>query len=1061
MVVKCPEKGMIIAQAGPVEVCCVTLRDELLLWRCPTTTQTYSRSTTLDALVLSVHSRIMLGFLAFHTLLAGLSAAQQGPTPQVTSRGVFKTAVPRLGSQPMVPPSPNPAQTPSYKANPGTFVGNGYTVGPTVTPTTTAPEAEEEIAVDPLNYANLVASISDFSLRGGFNTTKFAISNDNGATWTESFVPLSNGFPATADGALWAANSDPVVGIDRFGNIYVASLYLNASSSNSANGIYVSVGNLSGGAGSLSVATTYPVVTNLSPSTTLNDDKDWIAIDNSSNPATTGNVYVTWTHFTRTTNYILISSSNTHGTSWVVPLQISDPSQNGAVQGSQVAVGPSGEIYVSYLVSLTGNQGQIFLAKSTDGGNTFSTPAAASPIFNQLSFLATYRVDSFPAMAVSPVTGNVYVLYADQPNSTVSAEIEFVASTDGGNTFSAPVVINDVSTGQQFFPAIAVDGSDVIHASWFDTRNSSDNEHYDGYATFSENAGATFSPNARATTKLINATSASFIGDYSGIAASGYFAHPAWTNAVNLQTARLTLPTSDTTSTTNLSFGNQLVGVTSSPQSVIVNNTGNIPLFPTISITGANAGDFGETDNCTPSVAPGGSCTISVTFTPTKTGSRSATSNIVDNAPPSPQIVSLSGTGTAPKVSLSSNSLTFSTQVEGTTSATKTVTLTNSGTGPLNLSIAASGDFTDSNTCGTSVVAGTSCIISVSFTPTAPGTRTGAITITDNASTSPQTISLTGTGTIVALSPTKLTFASQIVGTSSPPKTITVTNVDSSLTLNVSSVVVGGVNAGDFTESDNCVGPIGPTGTCTISVTFTPTATGTRNAVLSVNDDGGGSPQNVTLTGSGIASNPKAVFSPASLTFSVQVEGTTSAGKNIKLSNTGNTTLTIASIVPSGDFNRTSTCGSTLAKGASCTITVTFTPTAPGTRSGAITVTDNASNSPQTVSLSGTGTIVSLSATELMFPGQKVGTTSAAKAITLTNVDTSINLNVSSINISGTNSSDFLETDNCVGTVPPLGTCAISVTFTPSATGTRKATLSVNDDDPASPQKVVLVGTGK
>lgn len=784
---------------------------------------------------------------------AGFSTAQQSSTPANSNRGVFKTAVPRLGTQAAAPvqaPVPSPATTHLSPANPATFAGNGYTVGSTVTPTTTSPEAEEEITVDPLNYANLVAGVSDFSLRGGFNTTKLAISSDNGTTWTQSFVPLSNGSPATSDGAVWAANSDPAVGIDLYGNIYVASLYLNASVSNNANGVYVSLGTLSGGASSFSVGTTYPVITNLNPSTTLTEDKEWIAVDNSNNAPTTGNVYVSWTHFTSTTNYILISSSTTHGTSWSASVQVSDPSQNGTVQGSQVSVGPAGQVYVAYLVSLSGNQGQIFIAKSTDGGNTFSTPVAATPIFNQLSFVATYRINSFPAMAVSPINGNVYILYADQPNSTVSAEIEFVASTDGGNTFSAPVVINDVSTGQQFFPAIAVDGSDVIHAGWFDTRNSTDNEHYDVYATFSNNDGSSFSPNARVTSTLINASNATFIGDYSGIAASGYFAHPAWTDAVRLRTARLTLPTADTLSATSLSFGNQLVNTTSS-QTVTLNNTGTVPLFATITIPGAKDGDFLQSNNCSPEVAPGLNCTITVTFAPKKTGNWSAALSIADNAPPSPQTVSLSGTGTAPVVSLSRKSLTFSTQVEGTTSAAKTVKLTNTGTGQLNLSIAASGDFNESDTCGTSVAVGAYCTISVTFTPTGPGTRTGAVTISDNALNSPQTVLLTGMGTIVRLSPTKLTFVAQKVGTTSLPKSITLTNVDSSITLNVSSLTITGTNAADFLETDNCVGAILPLGTCSITVTFTPSAIGTRKATLSVNDDDPASPQNVALVGTG------------------------------------------------------------------------------------------------------------------------------------------------------------------------------------------------------------------
>jgi hypothetical protein len=148
-------------------------------------------------------------------------------------------------------------------------------------------------------------------------------------------------------------------------------------------------------------------------------------------------------------------------------------------------------------------------------------------------------------MAVDPTTGNVVVLYAAQ--LAQGAKIQFIISTDGGASFSVPVTINDVSTGQQFMPAVAIDSAGVIHASWFDTRNNPTSAtQYDVYATFSRDGGASFAPNARVTSSLINAGSATFIGDYSGNAAAGGFAYPVWTsggfNNGQLQTAKLTTP---------------------------------------------------------------------------------------------------------------------------------------------------------------------------------------------------------------------------------------------------------------------------------------------------------------------------------------------------------------------------------------------------------------------------------------------------------------------------------------------------------------------------------------
>ncbi|MCU1310091.1 MAG: hypothetical protein JWO20_1216 [Candidatus Angelobacter sp.] len=198
---------------------------------------------------------------------------------------------------------------------------------------------------------------------------------------------------------------------------------------------------------------------------------------------------------------------------------------------------------------------------------------------------------------------------------------------------------------------------------------------------------------------------------------------------------------------------------------------------------------------------------------------------------------------------------------------------------------------------------------------------------------------------------------------------------------------------------------------------------------------------------------------PTSLLFAARLVNTTSGSQTVTLRNTGTAALTISSITTSGDFSQTNSCGSSLAAAASCSISVKFTPTVPGTRNGTLTVTDNAAGSPQTVSLTGTGTTVLLSPTSLTFPAQKTGTTSAAQTVTVTNKGTAA-LHVSSVSISG---SSFSQTNNCVsasGGVAPGASCAISIRFKPAGKGTKSGTLSIYDDGGASPQKVSLTGTG-
>jgi hypothetical protein len=204
------------------------------------------------------------------------------------------------------------------------------------------------------------------------------------------------------------------------------------------------------------------------------------------------------------------------------------------------------------------------------------------------------------------------------------------------------------------------------------------------------------------------------------------------------------IATAASVSPTSLSFGSQLVGTVSTPQTVTLTNYGRSPLH----IFGISIrGQFAQTNSCGTRVPPVGSCTISVTFAPLRLGGLAGTLNISYSAFGSPQEVSLNGIGAAPAVNLNPAALTFGDQPVGTTSAPQYVTMTNAGDATLTItSIAASGDFAEINTCGTTLLSGQDCTLIVTFTPTQTGTRTGAITITDNALDSPQSVPLTGTG---------------------------------------------------------------------------------------------------------------------------------------------------------------------------------------------------------------------------------------------------------------------------------------------------------------------------
>jgi archaellum component FlaF (FlaF/FlaG flagellin family) len=203
-------------------------------------------------------------------------------------------------------------------------------------------------------------------------------------------------------------------------------------------------------------------------------------------------------------------------------------------------------------------------------------------------------------------------------------------------------------------------------------------------------------------------------------------------------------------------------------------------------------------------------------------------------------------------VALSPNSLRFPPTLIGTTSDPITVHLTNMDSVPLIISsIAASGPFAQTNTCGHSLGAGASCPIRVTFSPTFENRQVGKLTITDNAPASPQFAPLRGFGTVVELVPSQLRFGDVVVGQTSNPKTITLTNTGST-TLNINGITIFNGDVNDFSQTNTCGSSVLPGGSCTISVTFKPTVKGHRSSSVKVFDDGGGTSQRVSLSGTGI-----------------------------------------------------------------------------------------------------------------------------------------------------------------------------------------------------------------
>jgi hypothetical protein len=200
-------------------------------------------------------------------------------------------------------------------------------------------------------------------------------------------------------------------------------------------------------------------------------------------------------------------------------------------------------------------------------------------------------------------------------------------------------------------------------------------------------------------------------------------------------------------------------------------------------------------------------------------------------------------------------------------------------------------------------------------------------------------------------------------------------------------------------------------------------------------------------------------FSPDTpLAFPAQLIDTTSKPKTVKLNNMGLSAISVESIKTSGPFESTNTCGNSIAAGASCAISATFTPSKYGMQKGGVIIADSASSKPQFVELTGVATIVKLSPSSLKFGSQKVGTQSKPQVVTVTNEGNS-QLNFDGPTFGGKDPHDFFYSTQC-GSVPPGGNCKVSITFAPTRTGARSAALYVEPQGTVKPPPVSLSGVG-
>jgi hypothetical protein len=377
--------------------------------------------------------------------------------------------------------------------------------------------SETSVAV---NGANLIVSFNEFDFDG------YGLSTDGGNTWSHKRLP---------DPPAGGNFGDGVVAFGPNGESYYSGLAVLFNTGKQFIGVSKSTDN--------GATFSTPVdASTLAGNTTDTQDKEWVAVDRNTNSPFKGNVYVSWTDFRPNGSFINFARSINGGDSFKPPIAISPQDNTQLVQGSVPVVASNGDLYVAFSDGHSAIGG-IGIVKSTDGGVTFSTErkVASNVNVSMMTGGGGVRTNSFPSMTVDK-DGAVHVVFDGWGMSPLDrSDIFYVRSTDGGNTFSSPLKINDDgSTTTQFLPSIAAASDGTLGVKWWDRRNDlSGDSLTDVYMTISHDGGASFGKNFRVSDHnwvfgpIEPGFASAYHGDYDGMAADANNFHLGWSDERN------------------------------------------------------------------------------------------------------------------------------------------------------------------------------------------------------------------------------------------------------------------------------------------------------------------------------------------------------------------------------------------------------------------------------------------------------------------------------------------------------------------------------------------------
>ena len=388
-------------------------------------------------------------------------------------------------------------------------------------------QAEPHIALDPTNSAHLLAGAQEGRFfNGGAQGNGYYLSTNGGATWTTGIVP---GVSAASDNPAYERATDPVVAFGPDGTAYFCSLSFNVTTVPGA--IFVS----RWGPTDTGWQAPDPVVTSNTTEHFL--DKQWMTVDNGPASPHRGRLYVTWSDFIAPPGNpaglkkipIMLAWSDDKGDTWSAPVKVSGGDTYN--QGSQPVVAPDGTVHVIYYGF---GKKDMRIVTSRNGGATWTNPkSVARTTIGGVPGIRT--AENLPAAVIDPLTGTIVVVWQDAGRDV--GDILLVQSTTGGQTWTAPIIVNDGAAGDvQFTPAVAMRAG-VVHVSWHDGRDpAADPTVYTMRYATSSDFGATFGPSSTISDPfdIDNAVSTErgkFLGDYAGIVATGTSAHPVWVDS--------------------------------------------------------------------------------------------------------------------------------------------------------------------------------------------------------------------------------------------------------------------------------------------------------------------------------------------------------------------------------------------------------------------------------------------------------------------------------------------------------------------------------------------------